>query len=118
MRGLVGHRHQAFTLAAATGLIGITFGVFADTSGFSLYQASALSVLTFTGASQFAVVSVIAGGGSTAAAVGSGLLLAARNSLYGPVMAPMLGAGRGRRLVAAQFLIDETTAMATAQEDR
>ncbi len=115
-RRLVGHRREAFVLAAATGLIGITFGFFADTSGFSLSQASALSVLTFTGASQFAVVSVVAGGGSTAAAVGSGLLLAARNSLYGPVMAPMLGRGRGCRFVAAQFLIDETTAMATAQE--
>ena len=116
MRNLVAHRRQAFVLAAATGLIGVTFGVFADTSGFSLSQASALSVLTFTGASQFAVVSVVAGGGSTAAAVASGLLLAARNSLYGPVMAPMLGVGPGRRFVAAHFLIDETTAMATAQD--
>tara|TARA_B100001079_G_C16403619_1_gene512613 strand:- start:2171 stop:2866 length:696 start_codon:yes stop_codon:yes gene_type:complete len=118
VRRLVAHRRQAFVLAAATGLIGVTFGVFADTSGFSLSQASALSVLTFTGASQFAVVSVVAGGGSTAAAVASGLLLAARNSLYGPVMAPRLGGGPGRRLVAAQFLIDETTAMATAQEQQ
>ena len=48
-----GHRRDSFVLAAAVGLIGITFGVFADTSGFSLAQASALSVLTFTGASQF-----------------------------------------------------------------
>ena len=111
-----GHRRSAFVLAAATGLIGVTFGVFADTAGFSLVQALALSVLTFTGASQFAVVSVVGGGGSPVAAVGSALLLAARNTLYGTVVAPLVRAGRGRRFVAAHFVIDETTAMATAQE--
>ncbi len=103
-------------LAAATGLIGATFGVFADSAGFSLAQAAALSALTFTGASQFAVVSVVGGGGGPVAAVGGALLLSARNALYGPVVAPILGASRGRRVVASQFVIDETTAMATAQE--
>ena len=56
MAGLVSgvpHRRDAFVLAAATGLIGITFGVFAQSAGLSIAQASALSVLTFTGASQF-----------------------------------------------------------------
>ena len=112
-----GHRRDSFVLAAAVGLIGITFGVFADTSGFSLAQASALSVLTFTGASQFAAVSVIGSGGNPVAAVVSGLLLAARNSLYGPVVAPVLRVRRGRRAMAAQFVIDETTAMMSAQDD-
>lgn len=112
-----GHRRGSFVLAAAVGLIGITFGVFADTSGFSLAQASALSVLTFTGASQFAAVSVIGSGGNPVAAVVSGLLLAARNSLYGPVVAPVLRVRGGRRAMAAQFVIDETTAMMSAQDD-
>ena len=112
-----GHRRASFVLAAAVGLIGITFGVFADTSGFSLAQASALSVLTFTGASQFAAVSVIGSGGNPVAAVVSGLLLAARNSLYGPVVAPVLRVRRGRRAMAAQFVIDETTAKMSAQDD-
>ena len=112
-----GHRSDSFVLAAAVGLIGITFGVFADTSGFSLAQASALSVLTFTGASQFAAVSVIGSGGNPVAAVVSGLLLAARNSLYGPVVAPVLRARPGRRAMAAQFVIDETTAMMSAQDN-
>ena len=65
------HRRDGFLLAAACFLIGITFGVFADSSGLGLGQASVLSVFTFTGASQFALVSVAAGGGTSVAAVGS-----------------------------------------------
>ena len=72
----------------------------------------------FTGASQFAFVGVIATGGSAAAAVGSGLLLAARNGVYGLALAPVLQGPLGRRLLAAQFVIDESTAMATAQPDQ
>ncbi|MBC8364311.1 MAG: AzlC family ABC transporter permease [Actinobacteria bacterium] len=114
---MTSHRREAFVLTVATGLIGITFGVFADSAGLSPVQAAALSALTFTGASQFAAVSVIGAGGNPLAAVGSGLLLAARNSLYGPVVAPFLRSSPARRAVAAQFVIDETTAMASAQDD-
>ena len=103
-------------VAAACFLIGVTFGVFADSTGLSLGQALALSLLTFTGASQFAAVSVVAAGGTTVAAVGGALLIGARNALYGPVVAPLLRGGRVRRALAAHFVIDETTAMASAQE--
>ena len=68
------YQKNGFTLAAACGLIGITYGVFADTAGLSLLQASALSIFTFTGASQFTAVSVIDGGGNPAAAVGLSLI--------------------------------------------
>ena len=111
------HRRDGFLLAAACFLIGITFGVFADSSGLGLGQASVLSVFTFTGASQFALVSVAAGGGTSVAAVGGALLIGARNALYGPSIAPLLRGGRVPRAVAAHFVIDETTAMATAQDD-
>ena len=110
------HRREAFILAAATGLLGVTFGVLADSAEFSLAQAVVLSSLTFTGASQFAAVSVIDSGGNPVTAVGSALLLAARNSLYGPLVAPLLRTpSRARRAVAVHLVIDETTAMATAQ---
>ena len=110
------HRREAFILAAATGLLGVTFGVLADSAEFSLAQAVVLSSLTFTGASQFAAVSVIDSGGNPITAVGSALLLAARNSLYGPLVAPLLRTpSRARRAVAVHLVIDETTAMATAQ---
>ena len=110
------HRRDGFLLAAACFLIGITFGVFADSAGLSLGKASALSLLTFTGASQFAAVSVVAGGGTTIAAVGGAVLIGARNALYGPVIGPLLRGGRFRRALGAHFVIDETTALASAQE--
>lgn len=111
------HRRDGFLLAAACFLIGITFGVFADSSGLGPVRTSALSLLTFTGASQFAAVSVAAGGGTAAAAVGSALIIGARNGLYGPVVAPLLKGGLLRRLVAAHFVVDETAAAASAQND-
>ena len=110
------HRRDGFLLAAACFLIGITFGVFADSAGLSLGKASALSLLTFTGASQFAAVSVAAGGGTTIAAVGGAVLIGARNALYGPVIGPLLRGGRFRRALGAHFVVDETTAVASAQE--
>ena len=109
-------QRSGFTLAAACGLIGITYGVFADTAGLSLLQASALSIFTFTGASQFAAVSVIDGGGNPAAAVSSALLLSARNALYGPVITKSLRKGRFYKAAAANFVIDETIAVASSQE--
>jgi 4-azaleucine resistance transporter AzlC len=111
------HRRDGFLLAAACFFIGITFGIFSESTGLSLGKASALSLLTFTGASQFAAVSVVAGGGTTAAAVGGAVLIGARHALYGPVVSPLLHGGRFRRALGAHFVIDETTAMASVQED-
>jgi 4-azaleucine resistance transporter AzlC len=108
----------SLALGLAVGLIAVSYGVLAVANGLSVAQACAMSVLVFTGASQFAFVGVIATGGSAAAAVGSGLLLAARNGVYGLALAPVLQGPFGRRLLAAQFVLDESTAMATAQADR
>ena len=108
----------SLALGVAVGLIAVSYGVLAVANGLTVGQTCAMSVLVFTGASQFAFVGVIATGGSAAAAVGSGLLLAARNGVYGLALAPVLEAPLGRRLLAAQFVIDESTAMATAQSDQ
>lgn len=111
------HRRDAFLLAAATGVIGATFGVLAEEAGFTLAQAMGLSALVFTGASQFAAATVIAAGGTALAAVASGLILAARNALYGPSIARLLGPQRWQKALASHFVIDETTAMALSQPD-
>ncbi len=97
---------------------GVTFGVVADAAGFDLARIVVMSALVFTGASQFAAVGVINDGGSGGAAVGSALLLGARNALYGPVMRRALPSSAPARMGAAQFVIDETTAVSTAQTDR
>jgi 4-azaleucine resistance transporter AzlC len=108
----------ALALGAAVGVFGITFGVLASAAGLSVGQAVAMSLLTFTGASQFAVVGVLATGGTVVAAVGSALLLAARNGAYGLALSQTIGGGLSRRLVASQLVIDESTAMSVAQPDR
>jgi 4-azaleucine resistance transporter AzlC len=108
----------SLTLGAAVGVFGASFGVLASAAGLSLAKTCAMSLLVFTGASQFAAIGVIDSGGSPLAALGSALLLAARNGAYGLVLAPMVRGGLARRLLGAHMVLDETTAMATAQPDR
>ena len=108
----------SITLGAAVGVFGVSFGVLAVASGLSVAKTCALSLLVFTGASQFAAVGIVGTGGSPLAAIASALLLASRNSAYGLVLAPDIRGPWWRRLLAAQLVIDETTAMATAQPDR
>lgn len=102
-------------LGLAIAVFGLSFGVLAVTAGLSVAQAMAMSLLVFTGASQFAAVGVIASGGSPVAAVGGALLLAARNAAYGLALADVVRGGLAKRLLAAHLVIDESTAMATAQ---
>lgn len=108
---------DALAIGAAVGVFGATFGVLAVAAGLTPLQTQAMSLLVFTGASQFAAVGVIESGGTPAAAVGSALLLAARNGLYGVSLSRYVRGGRLRRLVGAQLVIDESTAMATAHPE-
>jgi 4-azaleucine resistance transporter AzlC len=110
-------RRDALALAIGVGVFGVAFGVFATAAGLTVAQASAMSLLTFTGASQFAAVGVIGTGGSPAAALGSALLLAARNGLYGVSLSTAIRGRLPRRLLGAQLVIDESTGMALAQGD-
>ena len=80
------YRRDCIIMGVAVGVTGTTFGVFADAAGLDLPRVVAMSALMFTGASQFAAVGVINDGGTGGAAVGAALLLAARNTLYGPVV--------------------------------
>jgi len=88
------------------------------TSGLSVWQTMALSALMFTGASQFALVSVLAGGGSAVAAVAGSALLGLRNLFYGLRMRQILQPSAALSVPAAQLTIDESTAMALAHYDR
>jgi 4-azaleucine resistance transporter AzlC len=108
---------DAIGIGVATGVYGVSFGVLAVGAGLSAAQACAMSLLVFTGGSQFAAVGVIAAGGSAATAIANALLLAVRNAAYGFSLASLLHGAWPRRAVAAQLVIDETTAMARAQEE-
>jgi len=108
---------NALGVGVAVGAYGFAFGAASVAAGLSVLQSCLLSLFAFTGGTQFAVVSVVASGGTLAAALGSGLLLASRNTLYAMRLAPLLRVRGVRRLVAALGTIDESTAMAVTQRD-
>ena len=109
-------RQQAISVSVATGAYAISFGALSVAAGLDAWQTMALSLLVFSGGSQFAFVGVISAGGTAAAAVVTSTFLGLRNGFYGvglaPVMRPMHGL---RRAWAAQVTIDESTAVALAQ---
>lgn len=103
---------EGLAVGVATGLYGVGFGAISVASGLDVWQTCALSLLVFTGASQFALVGVIAAGGAPLSGTLTALLLGTRNTLYGLRLAPLLDWHGGRRLAAAHLVIDESTAMA------
>ena len=97
----------------------MAYGAVAVGSGLSVAQAMVLSLVLFTGASQFAFIGVVAAGGFPFAAVPAALLLGVRNAFYGVPLSQILQPrGWWRRLATAHFVIDETTAMAVGQPTR
>ena len=108
---------NALSVGLATGAYGISFGAISVLGGLTVLQTQTLSVLMFTGGSQFALVGVLAAGGGAASAVATSVLLGLRNAFYGVTMAPMLNVSGPTRLVAAQLTIDESTAMGVAQSE-
>ncbi|MET0788071.1 MAG: AzlC family ABC transporter permease [Cellulomonas sp.] len=107
---------QAVSVALATGLYGISFGALAVAAGLSVPQAMALSLLMFSGGSQFAFIGVVGAAGLAGAAIATSGLLGVRNGLYGPQVAPLIDAHGWRRPVAAHLTIDESTAVATVHK--
>lgn len=115
-RRLTPAMRMGLSIAFATGLYGISFGALAVAAGLTVAQAMALSLLMFTGGSQFAFIGVVAGGGSGAAALGAATLLGVRNAVYGMQMQRLLAPRGRRRWCMAQLTIDESAATALAQE--
>ncbi|MEO6143927.1 MAG: AzlC family ABC transporter permease [Dermatophilaceae bacterium] len=109
---------QSLSVGVASGAYAISFGALSVAAGLDIWQTIALSALLFTGASQFALVGIIAAGGSGAAAVATSALLGIRNGLYGLQMSRLLGVSGLRRVAAAQLTIDESTAVGVAQPER
>lgn len=106
---------KALGVSLATGLYGVTAGALAVAAGLSVLQAMALSLLLFSGGSQFAFFGVIGAGGSPVAAVASSTLLGVRNGFYGLQVSQLLGVHGWRRAVAAHLTIDESTAVAVTE---
>jgi predicted branched-subunit amino acid permease len=107
----------SLAVGLAVAAYGVSFGALAVASGLDVWQTCVLSLFMFSGGSQFALIGVLASGGVAAgpAAITSAALLGVRNSLYSMRMAPIIGGPWSRKLLAAQWTIDESTAVSTAQ---
>lgn len=105
------------SISIATGLYGVSFGALAVTSGLNFWQTMVLSLLLFSGGSQFAFIGVVAGGGSGLAAMSAATLLGMRNGIYGMQLNALLRPTGWRKYVGAQLTIDESTATSTGQTD-
>ncbi|MQY15392.1 hypothetical protein SRB5_55710 [Streptomyces sp. RB5] len=108
----------ALGVGIAVGLSGFAFGVTAAGSGISLTQTCLLSLLVFTGSSQFALVGALAAGGNPFTAAAGAFFLGVRNCFYGLRLAPLLRLPARVRPLAAQWVIDETTAVTISQPTR
>ena len=109
---------DSLSVSITVGAYGTAFGAAAVANGFSLLQTCFLSLLTFSGASQFAVIGVLGAGGGALSGIATASLLGIRNGLYGVIMAPRLKVKGFKRIIAAQITIDESTAVALGQEVR
>ena len=107
---------EGVAVGVATGAYGLSFGAISVASGLDVWQTAALSLLMFTGASQFAFVGVVASGGSPWSGAATAVLLGTRNGLYGLRLAPLLRWTGLRRAGAAHLVIDESTAMSVNRE--
>ena len=107
----------SLSVAFTVGLYGAAFGAAGVTAGFSILQTCLLSLLLFSGASQFAVVGIMGAGGSAISAIATATLLGFRNALYGIQMAPILKVIGIKRILSAQITIDESTAVSILQEN-
>jgi len=108
---------NAISIGVAVAMYGVSFGALGTTTGLTIPQTMALSLLMFTGASQFTLVSTLASGGTALTAVIASWLMGTRNAAYSMRMTPILKTRGLGRLVAVQLTIDESTAMGLAQDE-
>lgn len=107
----------ALSVGLATGVYGISFGAIGVAAGLDIISVMLLSLLMFSGGSQFAFVGVIASGGAPLAALASAWMMGVRNSFYAVRLASIIGPKGLHRLLAAQLTIDESNAVSAAQDD-
>lgn len=100
----------------ATGLYGVSFGALSVAAGLDIWQTMALSLLMFSGGSQFAFIGVIATGAGVIPAVLSAWLLGVRNGFYAIRLNPVLSVGSLLKPIAAQLTIDESNAVSLLGE--
>ena len=101
----------AAPIAIAVVAFGASFGILARDAGMGVVPPILMSLTTFAGSAQFAVASVLGSDGALAAAIVAAVLLNLRYLAIGVSVAPALRGSPARRLVEAQFAIDESWAV-------
>ena len=109
---------KSLSVSIAVGAYGTAFGASAVAAGFSVLQSCLLSLLTFTGASQFAVIGVLGAGGTALTGIATASLLGFRNAIYSMIAKPILNVRGIKKFIATQITIDESIAVSTAEEVR
>ena len=109
---------KSLSVSIAVGAYGTAFGAAAVAAGFSVLQSCLLSLLTFTGASQFAVIGVLGAGGTALTGIATASLLGFRNAIYSMIAKPILNVRGMKKFIATQITIDESIAVSTAEEVR
>ena len=109
---------KSLSVSIAVGAYGTAFGAAAVAAGFTVLQACLLSLLTFTGASQFAVIGVLGAGGTALTGIATASLLGFRNAIYSMIAKPILKVHGVKKIIATQITIDESIAVSTAEEVR
>jgi 4-azaleucine resistance transporter AzlC len=101
----------ALPLAPSPILFGLSFGVLSDATGFGSATAVVMSATTFSGAAQFASVSVLDAGGTVAAAILAAVFLNARYIAISMTVSSIFPGGKLRRFVESQSIVDESWAI-------
>lgn len=93
-------------------VLSLSFAVLARQAGFSVAQAIVTSVIVFAGSAQFAMLSVVAGGGGMPAALAAAGLMNSRFLAMGIALAPSLSGGPVKRAAQGQTVVDASWALA------
>jgi predicted branched-subunit amino acid permease len=107
---------DAIGIGLGTATYGLSFGALGIATGLTLIETQLLSLIMFTGGSQFALVGTLAGGGSALSAISAASLLGVRNLAYAVRNNSLLKPHGWQRIFGAQLTIDESTAMALSHE--
>ena len=103
---------RGLPVAVATFVLGISFGVLAQPVMGSVAPI-VMSIVVFSGAAQFAALSVLAAGAGPIAAIVAGLLMNARFLPMGLAAGPALSGPALRRIARGQAVVDASWAMAS-----
>jgi 4-azaleucine resistance transporter AzlC len=103
---------------AAAAAFAASFAVLSHETGFGAVAAIVMSATTFAGSAQLGAVSVLDTGGSVVAAIAASILLNARYAPISVTVGEQFHGSALRRLLEAQFIVDESWALSRQADGR